>query len=175
MGSASGCYSFPFNFPIFPSPFSLSLPPCLSVAAVCRESDSRKMVLAPKWNLRHKHHRAGCPLAGAGCFALEKQIQTRNTLLALWTASNKATFTAFCFFFPWKKKKLTVFICLTGTLLFLKRKERNKTTKVLVCSRCSSIFLFWKKTLPHLNFLTFQIFWVSHLKVAVKDAQLPSG
>lgn len=49
-----------------------------------------------------------------------------------------------------------MFICLTGTLLFLKRKERNKTTEVLVCSCCSSIFLFRKKdaTSPKLSDLS---------------------
>lgn len=97
----------------------------------CAESDSPKMVLAPKLNLLHKHHRADCLLAGAGCFALEKQIQTRNTLLVLWTASNKAAFTLL----PWKQKT-QVFVELTGTYLFV----RQKKVAVMKVLDCLSVF-----------------------------------
>lgn len=77
--------TFLFYVVFFPLSVSLWWP--------CAESDSRKMVLAPKLNLQHTHHRADCLLAAAGRFALEKQIQTQNTWLVLWTASIKAAFT----------------------------------------------------------------------------------
>lgn len=93
------------------------------------------MVLAPKWNLRHKHHRAGCGLAGPGCFALEKQIQTWNTLLALWTGSNKATFTSF---FPPKKNAPSLYLPDRDASVS-KRRGRKKLAETKVLKRLAAL------------------------------------
>ena len=79
-GVPPGVIHFLLTFPFYVSP-SLSLSLCGG-----SEDNSHKMLLAPKWNLRHKQHRAGGGLLpGAGRFALEKRIQTPKCLFALWT------------------------------------------------------------------------------------------
>lgn len=127
-GVPQGVIHFLLTFPFYV--FFPLLP--VSLWWRCAENDSRKMVLAPKWNLRHKHHRAGCPLAGAGCFALEKQIQTGNSLLAHWTASNTATLT----FFFLKKISFPVSPCLylsdrDSSVFKWKETKKVAETKVL--------------------------------------------
>lgn len=73
---AWGCYSFPSSFSI--------LPPCPSAFG------SLQTLLAPTWNLGLKRPAAaGRPLAVAQRFALEKQTQTCDAVLALWTASKQ--------------------------------------------------------------------------------------
>lgn len=61
----------------------------------CSENSSRKTVWAPRWNLEPSRPGAGRPLATAQRFALEKQSQTCDTVLALWTASKQPPSPAF--------------------------------------------------------------------------------
>lgn len=116
---AWGCYSFPSSMSI--------LPHCPSVFG------SHQTLLSPMWTLRNKRPGAtGRPLAGAQCFALEKQTQTCNAALALWTVSKQPQYPAF-----WgeKMKKLSV------------KTEALLETRTLSSALASSIKKF------HLNFL----------------------
>lgn len=65
--------------------------PVFSILAPCPSVfGSLQTLLAPTWNLGLKRPAAaGRPLAVAQRFALEKQTQTCDAVLALWTASKQ--------------------------------------------------------------------------------------
>lgn len=86
-------WTFPFYvFSLLPQP-SLSLSISV-VVMVCRERQNKCFNSQMK-SFGRNSTELGCLLADGGSFALEKQIQTRYTLLVLWTASTENTLPRF--------------------------------------------------------------------------------
>lgn len=116
---ARGCYSFPSSISI--------LPHCPSVFG------SHQTLLSPMWTPRNKRPGAtGRPLASTRSFSLEKQTQTCNGALTLWTVSKQPQYPAF---FGGGMKKLSV------------KTEALLEPRTLSSALASSIKMF------HLNFL----------------------